>query len=114
MVEPHIHAAATSQVSCDVDAQGRWRIELRGEIDMSTDPQLEAALTAVTAADPVDILVDLTEVTFLASAGLGFLAELRNHADPVGHTVTLHGPDRAVRRALTVVGFDDVFTITQA
>ena len=97
MTKPGIHAAAAPQVTCHLNADQGWRIELRGDIDMTTGPELDAALTAVTAVDPADILVDLTAVEFLASNGLGFLAELRNHADAGGHTVTLHGPDRAAR-----------------
>ena len=114
MIEPS-HPATPGvepQITCHLDAGRGWRIHLRGEIDVTTDPELATTLAAVTAADSADILVDLTEVTFLASTGLGFLAQLRNHADTGGHAVTLHGPDRAARRALTLMGFDHVFTIT--
>jgi len=110
MLEPHAHAAP--QVSCGADANGDWRIELHGEIDLNTDPLLDATLATVTDAAPGEILVDLTDVTFLASTGLGFLAQLRNHVAPAGHTVTLHAPHHAVRRALTLIGFDQHFRIT--
>jgi anti-anti-sigma factor len=102
------------QVVCGVVEPGGWHVELRGDIDLNTRPQLDAGLTAVTGANPAAIRVDLTQVTFLGSTGLKFLAELREHADTAGHTVTLHGPNRAVRRALTLIGFDQVFTIMPA
>lgn len=104
--------ASDPRVTWHVDADQGWRIALRGDIDVMAGPELDAVLDAVTAADPADILVDLTAVDFLASAGLGFLAPLCNHADPAGHTTTLHNPTPIVRRALTVMGFDHVFTIT--
>ena len=41
-----------------------------GEIDMVTAPQFEKAIDDVLADDPATLVIDLTEVTFLASVGL--------------------------------------------
>ena len=41
-----------------------------GEIDMVTAPQFEKAIDDVLADDPATLVIDLTEVTFLASEGL--------------------------------------------
>ena len=45
-----------------------------GEIDMVTAPQFEKAIDDVLADDPPTLVIDLTEVTFLASVGLRLLA----------------------------------------
>jgi anti-sigma B factor antagonist len=45
-----------------------------GEIDMVTAPRLEKAIDDVLADDPPTLVIDLTEVTLLASAGLRLLA----------------------------------------
>ena len=45
-----------------------------GEIDMVTAPRLEKAIDDVLADDPPALVIDLTEVTFLASVGLQLLA----------------------------------------
>ena len=45
-----------------------------GEIDMVTAPQFEKAIDDVLADDPPTLVIDLTEVTFLASVGLQLLA----------------------------------------
>ena len=45
-----------------------------GEIDMVTAPQFEKAIDDVLADDPATLVIDLTEVTFLASEGLRLLA----------------------------------------
>jgi anti-sigma B factor antagonist len=104
--------AETPQVECAFDTDGRWQITLRGEIDLIAQPLLDDTARKITGADPAGILVDLTGVSFLASNGLGFLAQLSNHATPTGHTVTLHGPDRAIRRTIELLGFDTAFCIT--
>jgi len=44
-----------------------------GEIDMVTAPQFEKAIDAVLADDPQTLVIDLTEVTLLASVGLRLL-----------------------------------------
>ena len=45
-----------------------------GEIDMLTAPQFEKAIDDVLADDPPTLVIDLTEVTLLASVGLRPLA----------------------------------------
>ena len=45
-----------------------------GEIDMVTAPQFEKAIDDVLADDPLALVIDLTEVTLPASAGLRLLA----------------------------------------
>jgi anti-sigma B factor antagonist len=93
---------------------GRLRLDLRGEIDLMAQPLLDDAYEEVAGAEPGDVLVDLSQVTFLASNGLGFLARIQTHAAATGHMVTLRRPDRSVERVLHLMGFDKVFTITEA
>ena len=45
-----------------------------GEMDMVTAPRFEKAIDDMLADDPLALVIDLTEVTFLASAGLRLLA----------------------------------------
>ena len=45
-----------------------------GEMDMVTAPQFEKAIDDVLADDPPTLVIDLTDVTFLASVGLRLLA----------------------------------------
>lgn len=49
-------------------------LHVYGEVDLSTAGELEQAVAAELAAEPTDLVVDLTDVTFLDSAGLGVLA----------------------------------------
>jgi anti-sigma B factor antagonist len=49
-------------------------LAVAGEIDMLTAPQFEEAIDDVLADDPQALIIDLTEVTLLASAGLRLLA----------------------------------------
>ena len=55
-----------------------------GEIDMVTAPRLEKAIDDVLADDPPALVIDLTEVTFLASVGLQLLARINLVGGPAG------------------------------
>jgi anti-anti-sigma factor len=92
------------------DGEG-LRVELTGELDLAARAQLDDLLAKITSAPPCAVVIDLSAVTFLSSDALGFLAQIRNHADSGGHEVTLAGPDRVALRALQVSGFDRVFRI---
>jgi len=84
-----------------------------GEVDLNSHPELEAVSAQAAAAAPGDITVDLSEATFIDSTMLGFLAKLHTSVTDGGHVLTLLAPQRAVLRALTVVGFDRVMTIVE-
>jgi anti-sigma B factor antagonist len=89
------------------------RIVVVGEVDLNSHPELEAVSTQAAAAAPGDITVDLSEATFIDSTMLGFLAKLHTSVTDSGHELTLLAPQRAVLRALNVVGFDRVMKIVE-
>jgi anti-sigma B factor antagonist len=87
------------------------RIVLTGEIDMNTEPELDAAIDQVLSKPLAPIVVDVTDLRFLASCGVEFLARLYNAAHPGGHTVTVLNPTGPVLRILRIVGFGDRITV---
>ena len=48
-------------------------VRAEGELDMASAPMLEAALTTVINGGPAAVAVDLSELTFLDSAGIRVL-----------------------------------------
>jgi anti-sigma B factor antagonist len=78
-----------------------------GVVDMLTAPQLETALRAALAKKPGHLVVDLTEVEFLASAGMGVLVAAHDEAGTVTRLcVVAEGP--ATSRPLKLVGIADI------
>ncbi|GAA1703472.1 STAS domain-containing protein [Fodinicola feengrottensis] len=79
-----------------------------GEIDMTTAGDLGTAIAAALVEQPGRLILDLSAVTFLASAGLNVLVTANNEAAmPVG--IVASGP--AVVRALEVTGLDGVLAV---
>ena len=82
-------------------------VSASGVVDMLTSPQLEASLTTSLKRNPAAIIVDLSEVEFLASAGMGVLVAAREQAAPdTRFGVVASGP--ATSRPLTLIGLADI------
>jgi anti-anti-sigma factor len=86
--------------SARTDAQGV--IWLSGELDMATSPEFRAvALAAVDGRDR--LVIDLSELSFLGSAGI---RELLSLADQTRSGIVLRSPAGNVRRVLEITNVD--------
>lgn len=84
-------------------------LSIEGEIDTLTADDLERGCEQLLAA-PSDVLViDLTEVTFLASSGLAVLIRAAHRAGE--RRLRLVAAARAVRRPLEITGSDQLFDL---
>lgn len=103
-------SSAEPAVSCVVEERRDGEISVvavSGTIDMLTAPQLEEAIRSATKSSPTAVVVDLTGVDFLASAGMGVLVASHNALQAsVRFAVVADGP--ATSRPLKLVGIDDV------
>ncbi|RZS87466.1 anti-anti-sigma factor [Motilibacter rhizosphaerae] len=77
---------------------------LEGEIDLHRSEELRTAAVAFEASGATVLVVDLSAVTFLDSAGLAFLARVARCAQQRGGLVRVLRPTPIVRRALEVSG----------
>jgi anti-anti-sigma factor len=78
-----------------------------GEIDPSTVDELRTAVTA--AASGVDnLLLDLTAVEFIDSAGLGGLLELRSTLRSRAVTLRIAAGEGPVRQAMEITGLSEL------
>ena len=100
----------TSPTSCAIEQRsvGDIRVvSVTGTVDMLTAPQLEEAIGAAAKHSPAALVVDLSAVEFLASAGMGILVAAHGELSPgVRFVVVADGP--ATSRPLKLVGIADV------
>jgi anti-sigma B factor antagonist len=91
---------------------GTWVLRASGEIDVATSPELRRALHQLVDRQG-SIVVDLGDVSFIDSSGLGVLVgtlkRLREH-DPHG-TLVLEGLQDPVRKVFDITGLTDLFAI---
>jgi anti-anti-sigma factor len=104
-----------TMIHLDISARrlsdGSTCLTVSGEIDSATaDELLEAAENAAAADDHPDVVVDLTGVTFLDSAGIRTLLMARRTAAQHGAVLRVTGAGGHVRKVLTVTGVLDILT----
>jgi anti-anti-sigma factor len=95
---------------------GRRVVSLVGEIDLAVVQEFEQTTTAADGRTPgpsgsggVTTVFDLSAVTFINSAGLGFLIRHQQHAQRTGQRSLLREPPRPVERVLRMMGVDTLF-----
>ena len=88
-------------------------IQVNGEVDMLTSPQLRSAVLDQFEPDAgVELVVlDLDGVTFLGTSGLAVLIEVREAAHTAGVELRLACTARRVLRPLTIAGLIPLFDI---
>jgi len=103
--------SGTSPISTSISHDdGIAVLTVSGEVDLSTVPSLEAAIEEALAANPKALIVDLTAVDFLASAGLQTLVATRQRlGDGTGFAVVAAGP--ATARPIELTGLAELLTV---
>lgn len=86
-------------------------LAVRGEIDTLTAPAFTAAIEDLLAASGEVLVMDLTEVRFLASSGLAVLISAAHRAEDRGLRLRLVITSRAVRRPLEITGTAALFDL---
>ena len=98
---------STTVISAERDDR-KARLVLGGELDMSARFQAEQALDDLLAAPVEQLVVDLGEVTFVDSTGMGLVLEVHDRARSEGFRLRLlRGPDE-VQRVFELAGVADV------
>ncbi|MFQ6172214.1 STAS domain-containing protein [Oryzobacter sp. R7] len=86
-------------------------VSVAGEVDVYTAAQLRAALDDEVAAEHVQLVVDLDEVTFLDSTGLGVLVGRLKLVRNQSGWLRLVCSNERILRVFRITGLDKVFGI---
>ncbi|HKU68206.1 MAG TPA: STAS domain-containing protein [Candidatus Baltobacteraceae bacterium] len=84
---------------------------LHGSLDLATAPSLRAALIEAANEGKHDIIVDLTELEFLDSTGLGALIGAHRRALENGGRVRLIVREGPISRLLNITGLMRIFAV---
>lgn len=87
---------------------------LAGDVDIASIEGCRAPAAELLASNLRQIAVDLTQVTFMDSSGLGLLAELVRHGQDVGAPVLVIDAQPIVREAITTCGLDQYLELVTA
>jgi anti-sigma B factor antagonist len=98
------------ELSVSTRGDGIPVVGVSGEVDVYAAPELRERLTEV-LADGRSVVVDLTEVGFLDSTGLGALVSARASATERGGSLPLVCTHERILKLFTITGLDGVFEI---
>jgi anti-sigma B factor antagonist len=86
-------------------------IALSGEVDLYTAPEFKQQLLEVIGSGGKEIVVDLTNTTFIDSTTLGVLVGGVKRLRPGGGQLTLVCSDRNITKIFEITGLNKVFPI---
>ena len=93
------------------DFGGHPVVALRGQLDLADAPDVAAELAAIVAARGPSVIVDLTDLEFIDSSGLGVLVRTLRRTREGGGDLYLAAPQQQVRRLLHVTGLIRAFPV---
>lgn len=86
-------------------------LTLSGELDIATVPELrEVAYGELDRPECTALVLDLADLTFLDSTGIGCWVQVRTHALAADKQVTIRAVPDSVRRVLEISGLLPLFT----
>lgn len=86
-------------------------IAVGGEVDFEVSPQLRQQIVSRVDAGRRQLLIDLSEATFIDSTAIGVLVAGHKRLDEVGGTLVVVCFDENVRKVFEIVGLEDVLSI---
>ena len=89
---------------------GRLVVGLRGDLDVTSAADAEAAITALMARGQ-SLVIDMSALDFIDCSALGALLRVRGLARRGGGDVVLATPQPYVLRLLVLTGNDEVFRV---
>lgn len=87
---------------------GIKQIKLIGRMDLKGTNEIDNSFTFATSSSRTPVLVDMSEVEFLASIGMRTLLSNAKAIQRRGGKMVLFHPTPLVREALTTAGFDQL------
>ena len=101
--------ASTAQIGEDA-----FVVSASGEVDIASVETLERELDGLARRGALRVIVDLTGVTFIDSAGLGVLVREAKRLSALGGTCVLVADDPRILRIFEITGLGRMFGIERS
>lgn len=89
------------------------RVSVFGEVDVSNAAQLRGAVEEVLAQNPERLEIDLAEVPYIDSTGIGVLVGAAHSAAEAGNDFAVLNPQANVKRVLGMLGVEKDLNIKE-
>lgn len=89
-------------------------LAVQGEVDVYTAPRLKEEINQRLEAGVSKLVVDLSEVAYMDSSGLGVLIGALRRARDAGGDLLVASPNPRIARILDVTGLSRIFNVREA
>ena len=96
------------QISVE-DRGGTCWITLRGELDQQEVLDLKARFDQAVQAAAAAVVVDLSEVTFIGTLGIGLIVSTHNSLEKQGRALKLSGVPASIEKTFESMSLAEVF-----
>lgn len=86
-------------------------LKVRGEIDVASAQDFHASISDIIGGGPEVVIVDMSEVSFIDSTGLGVLVSAEKETREAGKDLRLVVTQPQIMKLLELTGLDEVFTV---
>jgi anti-sigma B factor antagonist len=93
---------------------GETVLALAGDLDVYTATRLRERLVDLIGDTRLDLVVDLAELVFVDSTGLGTLVDGMKRVRQAGGSMALRSPTPAVQRVIDITGLGRVLPLTES
>lgn len=80
------------------------------KIDASSAPKLDAALKAAIEGGELELVVDMSETTYISSVGLRAFASAQKKMNKLGGSMVLKYAQASIKEIFEVTGFGGILT----
>jgi anti-sigma B factor antagonist len=89
-------------------------VAVKGEIDLFTAPEFKQRVSAPIDAGRSNVVVDLSETTFIDSSSLGVLIGAHRRLKLRGRALVVVCDNEAIVKTFRITGLDGVFTLVRS
>ena len=93
------------------DKDGVITVVFEGQMDTKSTPQVEEDLKPLFDSDSLEIVIDCTNLEYVASSGLRVFLSIALDSQSKGKHVTIKGMNSFVSNLFEMSGFTDLFDI---
>jgi anti-sigma B factor antagonist len=86
-------------------------LKISGYLDGHTFVELEQHIDQIFKGGSHRLVIDLSELTYIASAGVGVFINAQHQARKAGGNLQLVNPTQSVREIFGILGLETIFTI---
>ncbi|GHU67589.1 anti-sigma factor antagonist [Clostridia bacterium] len=90
------------------EVTGAWDFKLVGEIDLSNAHYFKQRLEAALSEKKQNIIVDLANLNYIDSTGLGVIISVYGSIKKDGYSIKLLNPRDNVKKLLNISGLDRI------